>query len=89
MAITFPVIITATDDERDTYLVEIPDINGMTEGYGLEDSYCMASDYIENTFNNKEESEMVMPSDVDDLDITKSCFYMEDKSFISSVKIEL
>ena len=35
MGVAYPVIFTATKDEKDTYLVYIPDIDGMTEGHGL------------------------------------------------------
>ena len=34
MTMVYPVIITQTNDEKNTCLVEIPDLNGMTEGYG-------------------------------------------------------
>ena len=32
MFIVYPVIFTATNDEKNTYLVEIPDINGIWFG---------------------------------------------------------
>lgn len=45
----YPIIITV-DKEKDSktpsYLVEIPAINGMTEGYSVADAISMAQDYI-------------------------------------------
>lgn len=47
--VIYPIIITA-DKEKDSktpsYLVEIPAINGMTEGYSVADAISMAQDYI-------------------------------------------
>ena len=48
MTVIYPVIFTRTNDETDTYLVSIPDIQGMTEGHGLADAISMAKDYIGN-----------------------------------------
>lgn len=43
----FPIIITKTEDNTDyPYFVEIPDINGMTEGKSVADAMEMAKDYI-------------------------------------------
>ena len=50
MTVIFPVIFTQTGDKKNTVLVEIPDINGMTEGYGMADAIRMARDYIGETF---------------------------------------
>ena len=54
MVVIYPVIFTATKDEKDTYLVYIPDIDGMTEGYGLFDAIKMARDYMGCTFYEME-----------------------------------
>ena len=42
----FPIIITKDDDSDYPYFVEIPDINGMTEGKSIADAMEMAKDYI-------------------------------------------
>lgn len=43
----FPIIITEDDENTDyPYFVEIPDIDGMTEGKSVADAMEMAKDYI-------------------------------------------
>lgn len=43
----FPIIITEDEDGTDyPYLVDIPDIDGMTEGKSIADAMEMAKDYI-------------------------------------------
>lgn len=43
----FPIIITKDEDGTDyPYLVDIPDIDGMTEGKSIADAMEMAKDYI-------------------------------------------
>ena len=46
----FPIIITKDEDGTDyPYFVEIPDIDGMTEGKSIADAIEMAKDYIGTT----------------------------------------
>ena len=63
----YPVIFTETKDEKDTVLVFIPDLNGMTEGYGLANAISMAKDYIGNALFNKAASEYPKASEIDDI----------------------
>ena len=42
----FPIIITKDDSSYYPYFVEIPDIDGMTEGKSIADAMEMAKDYI-------------------------------------------
>nr|WP_278769654.1 hypothetical protein [Limosilactobacillus mucosae] len=43
----FPIIITKNEDDTDfPYFVEIPDIDGMTEGKSIVDAIEMAKDYL-------------------------------------------
>ncbi len=46
MNLIYPVIFTEVNDKKKTVLVEIPDLNGITEGYGIADAISMAKDYI-------------------------------------------
>ena len=62
MSIIYPVVFTATHDEKNTYLVYIPDFNGMTEGYGLKDAVNMARDYIGFTLYDKTDEQIPEPS---------------------------
>ena len=89
MAVIYPTVFTATHDKKDTYLVYIPDINGMTEGHGLEDAVNMARDYIGCTFYDKPVEQIPLPSDIADIDSSKSVFANEGESFVSLVDIDL
>ncbi|AMV61056.1 Phage-related protein [Pediococcus damnosus] len=42
----YPVIITPESSEPHTFTVEIPDIDGMTEGNSVSDALDMAVDYV-------------------------------------------
>lgn len=47
--VIYPIIITADKENNSkapSYLVEIPTINGITEGYSVADAISMAQDYI-------------------------------------------
>ena len=89
MTVIFPTIFTATHDRKDTYLVYIPDINGMTEGYGLEDAVNMARDYIGCTFYDKSDDSIPKASKIADIDISKGEFAGKGDSFVSLVDTDL
>ena len=42
----YPVIFTKTKDEKDTVLIEVPDLGILTEGYGMANAIYMARDAI-------------------------------------------
>ncbi len=89
MSVIYPVIFTATHDRKDTYLVYIPDINGMTEGYGLEDAVNMARDYIGCTFFDKPADILPPASNIAEIDVSQSEFSNEGESFVSLVDTDL
>ena len=85
---SYPVILTKTGEERDTYLVYIPDLDGATEGYGLYDAVRMAQDYIKCALYSIDEKDYPKPSDLSEVNITKSKFFEAGESAISIVEIE-
>ena len=89
MVVIYPVIFTATHDEKDTYLVYIPDIDGMTEGYGLENAYHMARDYMGCTFYNQSDESLPDATTVSEIDISKGAFADAGDSFVSLVDLDL
>ena len=92
MVVIYPVIFTATKDEKDTYLVYIPDIDGMTEGYVLFDAIKMARDYMVCTFFEMEDEKLPKPSEINKVDVSKSVFfddYPKTNSFVSAVDLDL
>lgn len=89
MKIVYPVIFTESKDEKDLILVDIPDIEGMTEGHGIADAIEMAKDYIGNMLLDKTDSEIPAPSKISDIDVSKGRFSDEGNSFVSLVDVDL
>lgn len=91
MIVIYPVVFTRTKDKKDTYIVEIPDIQGFTEGYGLADAMEMARDYIGGYCLEKEDKDIPLPSEAQDVDIEKCDLSAEEKanSFVSMVDLDL
>ncbi|MBP5383542.1 MAG: type II toxin-antitoxin system HicB family antitoxin [Lachnospiraceae bacterium] len=89
MTIAYPVIFTQKNDEKDTYLVYIPDMNGVTEGYGLADAIRMARDYIGCMLYDKDEDQYPKPSRLEDIDPTAGVFFDAGKSVVSAVDIDI
>lgn len=89
MVVIYPVIFTKTNDEKDTYLIEIPDLKGMTEGYGLVDAIKMARDYIGCYCYDKTDADIPIASALSDVDISKSEFFEEGETEISLVDVDI
>lgn len=89
MKIVYPVIFTESKDGKDLILVDIPDIEGMTEGHGIADAIEMAKDYIGNMLLDKTDSEIPAPSKIGDIDVSKGRFSDEGNSFVSLVDVDL
>ena len=90
MKTIYPVIFTATHDDKDTFLVSIPDIDGITEGYGLADAIEMARDYIGNMLYEKDDSELPKASEA--VELSLSPFYKDfpkEDSLVSYVDVDL
>ena len=89
MVVVYPVIFTQTHDDKDTYLIEIPDLKGMTQGYGIVDAIKMARDYIGCFCYEKAEADIPKASAVKDIDISKGEFFEEGDSEISFVDVDI
>ena len=89
MNVIYPVIFTEINDKKKTVLVEIPDLNGITEGYGIADAISMAKDHIGNVLFDKPDSEIPHASEIDSIDISKSEFANAGKTFVSLVDMDL
>ena len=91
MIVIYPVVFTRTKDKKDTYIVEIPDIQGFTEGYGLADAMEMARDYIGGYCLEKADKDIPLPSEAQDVDIEKCDLSAEEKAnpFVSMVDLDL
>ena len=89
MIVVYPVLFTKTDDEKDTYLVEIPDLDGVTEGYGLSDAMRMARDYIGGYCMNKPETDYPAQSALSDIDVRSGRFSDAGLSFASLIDVDI
>ena len=89
MAMVYPVIFTQTGDNKDTYLVEIPDIQGLTEGFGLANAIEMARDYIANACYQKADADIPAASPIDDVRAQDGTFSRDGRSFVSMVDVDL
>ncbi|MBQ6966705.1 MAG: type II toxin-antitoxin system HicB family antitoxin [Lachnospiraceae bacterium] len=89
MTVVYPVIFTQTKDKKDTYLVEIPDLCGMTEGYGIADALHMARDYIGCALYDKKDSDIPDASIIKDVDPLKGRFSGKGESIVSVVDVDI
>lgn len=83
----YPVFFTMTDN---VVLIEVPDLDILTEGTDLNNAIDMARDAIELTCVSMEDAkqDIPAPSDIATLDI-KACTFAEDgKTIISLVDID-
>lgn len=90
MKSVYPVIFTETKDSKNTVLIEVPDLEILTEGYGIENAIEMARDAIGLQGITKEdmEEELVAPTPISEIDISRSVFAGEGSSFLSMVDID-
>jgi len=86
----YPVIFTQISDKKDTVLIEVPDFNIFTEGYGMVNAIEMARDAIGLSAITLEDmgKEIPLPSDVQDIDVDKAEFKEQGTSIISMVDID-
>jgi predicted RNase H-like HicB family nuclease len=85
----YPAIFTETKDEKETVLVYIPDINGMTEGYGIYDAFSMAKDYIGNYLCTKADSSFPVPTPIEEVVPGSSVFASAGKSSVFLVDVDV
>ena len=89
MVLVYPVIYTKTGDRKDTYLVEIPDLDGATEGYGIEDAIEMAREYICSYCYDLSKKDYPKASNPEDIDLTNAKFAESGKSIISLIDADI
>lgn len=86
----YPVIFTETNGKDEAVLIEVPDFNIFTEGYGIHDAVFMARDAIglSGIQMQDEGQSLPEPTKISDIDITKGEFFKNGKSFVSLVDID-
>lgn len=90
MKSVYPVIFTPLNDEKDTVLIEVPDLQILTEGFGMADAVDMARDAIGLKGISYEDDgrELPKPSGMGDIDVTKGTFAEDGKGCLSLVDID-
>ena len=83
----YPVFFTKTDT---VVLVEVPDLEMITEGTDMSDAMEMARDAIELKCVSMEDdgTEIPLPSEINDLDVNNGIFAEEGATVISFVDID-
>lgn len=86
----YPVIFTELHDEKNTVLVEVPDLEILTEGFGMADAVYMARDAIGLKGIDYEDQgkELPIPSGIKDIDERKGSFAEEGTGIVSLVDVD-
>lgn len=84
MKAVYPTIFTKTED---CYLIEVPDLEILSEGTDLENAIEMARDAICLTIISLEDNNQAVPvpSPIDCIDIAEGTFANDGKGFLSMV----
>lgn len=90
MKSVYPVIFTQTNDEKQTILVEVPDLDIITEGYGIANAIEMARDAMGLAGITMEDMGQSIPSprDIQEVGLTGAKFADAGKCFVSLVDID-
>lgn len=80
----YPVFFTKTDD---CVLIEVPDLEILTEGTDMKDAIDMARDAIELKCVSMEDEQEIIPepSDMSKLDVSLGTFYNDGETIVSLV----
>ena len=83
----YPVIFTKV---KDGYLIEVPDLDILTEADNDENEIDIAADAISLIIITKEDKNEAIPSasDIASIDISKGTFANEGKSTVSLVEVD-
>lgn len=86
----YPVIFTPLNDKKDTVLIEVPDWEILTEGYGMADAVKMARDAIGLKGITYEDKEKKFPeaSSINEIDTSKGTFAEDGECYVSFVDID-
>ena len=87
MKTVYPTIFT---DTGEGFLIEVPDLDIMTQGTDMENAIEMARDAISLTIVSLEDSkqEVPVPSAMDCIDVSKGIFADDGKGFVSMVDVD-
>ena len=86
----YPVIFTLLNDEKDTVLIEVPDLEILTEGFGMTNAIEMARDAIglKGIWYEDNGKDLPNPSKLNDIDVQKGTFAEDGTGCVSLVDID-
>ncbi|MDD3185980.1 MAG: type II toxin-antitoxin system HicB family antitoxin [Anaerostipes sp.] len=86
----YPVIFTQLHDEKDTVLIEVPDLKILTEGFGMADAIDMARDAIglKGICYEDDGKELSKASTIEEINVSNSTFAEEGKGNVSLVDVD-
>jgi len=86
----YVTFLTPTHDDDDTYLVEVPDLEILTEGHGLEEAIYMARDAIgiKGIYMEDEGQNIPEPTSINEVDESKATYKDVGKCIVTLVDID-
>ena len=86
----YPVIFTKIQDEKNTILIEVPDLEILTEGFGIVNAIDMARDAIgvKGIYCDDQGKELPNPRELKDIDISKGTFYGDGEGTVTLIDVD-
>ena len=90
MKAVYAVIFTPLEDEKDTVLIEVPDLAILSEGFGMANAIAMARDAIgiKGICYEDEGKEMPIPRKITEIDVSKGTFAEDGCGYLSLVDVD-
>ena len=86
----YPVIFTQLDDKKHTVLIEVPDLEILTEGFGMPNAIEMARDAIGLKVITMEDQKEKSPNPrmIKEIDALQGTFAQEGEGLVSMVDVD-
>ena len=85
----YPVIFTQLDDKKHTVLIEVPDLEILTEGFGMPNAIEMARDAIGLKVIMEDQKEKIPnPRMIKEIDALQGTFAQEGEGLVSMVDVD-
>ena len=86
----YPVIFTQLDDKKHTVLIEVPDLEILTEGFGMPNAIEMARDAIGLKVITMEDQKEKVPNPrmIKEIDALQGTFAQEGDGLVSMVDVD-
>lgn len=90
MKSVYPVIFTPLEDEKNTVLIEVPDLGILSEGFGIADAIVMARDAIglKGIYMEDEGKELPKARRIGEIDVQSGTFAEDGQGYVSLVDVD-